>query len=107
MILGEKFEYDFLSGWIKYNRIQNGISQEALAYGICSTSHLSYFENGKKKLRGDIIEALLKKLNLHSSMESTDIGLIRQKFHKLMFEVEGFDYEAAEIVYTELLDILH
>lgn len=104
-ILGEKFEYDFLSGWIKYNRIQNGISQEALAHGICSTSHLSYFENGKKKLRGDIIEALLKKLNLHNSMEATDIGLLRQKFHNLMFQIEGFDYEAAKVIYNQLLDI--
>jgi hypothetical protein len=32
-ILGNKFEYDFLSAWIKYNRIKEGISQEALAHG--------------------------------------------------------------------------
>jgi transcriptional regulator with XRE-family HTH domain len=104
-IFGNKFEYDFLSGWIKYNRIEAGISQEALAHGICSTSHLSYFENGKKKLRGELIEALLKKLKITAIIGVSDIGLIRQKLHKLMFQVEGFEYEAAEVTFTELLSL--
>jgi transcriptional regulator with XRE-family HTH domain len=101
-ILGNKFEYDFLSAWIKYNRIKEGISQEALAHGICSTSHLSYFENGKKKLRSELIEALLKKLRITNITGAEDIGLIRQKFHILMFQVESFDYESAEITYNDL-----
>ncbi|MBW9158574.1 helix-turn-helix domain-containing protein [Clostridium tagluense] len=101
-ILGNKFEYDFLSAWIKYNRIKEGISQEALAHGICSTSHLSYFENGKKKLRSELIEALLKKLKITNITGTKDIGLIRQKFHILMFQVESFDYESSEITYNEL-----
>jgi len=102
-IFGKEFEYDFLSGWIKYNRIKADMSQEALAYGICSTSHLSYFENGRKKLRSELIEALLKKLNITTIVDINDIGLIRQKLHKLMFYIEGFDYEAAEEIYAELL----
>lgn len=101
-IFGNKFEYDFLAGWIKYNRIKESISQEALAYGICSTSHLSYFENGKKRLRSELIEALLRKLKITDIVGINDIGLIRQKFHKLMFQVESFDYESAEITYNEL-----
>ncbi|MGH4126042.1 MAG: helix-turn-helix domain-containing protein [Clostridium sp.] len=101
-IFSNKFEYDFLSAWIKYNRIKEGISQEALAHGICSASHLSYFENGKKKLRSELIEALLKKLKITNITGRKDIGLIRQKFHALMFQVESFDYESAEITYNEL-----
>lgn len=104
-VFGSEFEYDFLSGWIKYNRIEAGISQEALSHGICSTSHLSYFENGKKRLRGELIEALLKKLNITTIVEVNDIGIIRQKLHKLMFQVEGFEYEAAEAAFTELLSL--
>lgn len=30
-VLGNEFEYDFLSAWIKYNRTEAGISQEALS----------------------------------------------------------------------------
>jgi transcriptional regulator with XRE-family HTH domain len=101
-ILGNKFEYDFLSTWIKYNRIKEGISQEALAHGVCSTSHLSYFENSKKKLRSEIIEALLTKLRITNITGAKDIGLIRQKFNILMFQVESFDYESAEITYNYL-----
>lgn len=101
-IFGEKYEYDFLSVWIKYNRLKQGISQEALAYGICSPSHLSYFENGKKKLSSELITALLNKLKIINIKKLTDIGLIRQKFNKLLFEIESFDYEAAKITYTEL-----
>jgi hypothetical protein len=29
-IFDKELEYDFLSGWIKYNRLQNEISQDAL-----------------------------------------------------------------------------
>ena len=104
-IFDTKFEYDFLSGWIKYNRIIKGISQEALSHGICSPSHLSCFENGKKKLRRELIEALLLKLNIKSIIQINNIGLIRQKFHKLMFEIEGFDYESAELTYKEILEL--
>lgn len=102
-ILGSEFEYEFLSAWIRYNRIESGISQEALAHGICSVSHLSYFENSKKRLRADIIEALLKRLNITVIPAVQDIGLIRQSFHKLAFHIESFEYDTAEVIFTELL----
>ncbi|MDP4193388.1 MAG: helix-turn-helix transcriptional regulator [Bacteroidota bacterium] len=102
-IFDSELEYVFLSGWIKYNRLESGISQEALAHGICSVSHLSYFENGKKRLRGEIIEALLRKLKITSISSIKEIGLIRQKLHRLAFQIEGFEYDSAEATYTELL----
>lgn len=102
-IFGKEFEYDFLAGWIKYNRLKNNFSQEALAHGICSTSHLSYFENGKKKLRGDIIEALLKKLNISEIKEFGHIGLLRQKFYNMISQIESFNKEGAKTVYKELI----
>jgi len=102
-IFGRELEYNFLSGWIKYNRIESGISQEALAHGICSVSHLSYFENSKKRLRGEIIEALLKRLKITAIPDIKNIGLIRQKLTKLSFHVESFEYDAAELAFAELL----
>jgi len=101
-ILGEKFEYDFLSGWIKYNRIQNGISQEALAHGICSTSHLSYFENGKKKLRGDVIENLFKKLNILEIGDIKKISNMKYVFLKLRNYIETFNEPEATKLFKEI-----
>ncbi|MBL4935025.1 transcriptional regulator [Clostridium sp. YIM B02515] len=104
-ILGSEFEYDFLSCWIKYNRMESCISQEALAHGICSVSHLSYFENCKKRLRREIIEALLKRLKIATIPDVKYIGLIRQKLHKLAFYIESFEYDAAELAFAELLTL--
>lgn len=91
VILGKELEYDFLSAWIKYTRIKNGFSQEALAHGICSISHLSYFENGNKHLRKEIIESLLKKLNINNIDKLANIGLVRQKLNNMMNNIEGFN----------------
>jgi HTH-type transcriptional regulator, quorum sensing regulator NprR len=102
-IFGKKYEQDFLAGWIKYNRLQNNYSQEALAYGVCSISHLSYFENGKRTLRPEIIEALLKKLNIVEIVELGNVRLIRQKFYNMMLQIEALNFEGAKIVYSELL----
>lgn len=105
IVLGKELEYDFLSAWIKYTRIKNGYSQEALAHGICSISHLSYFENGKKRLRKEIIEALLQKLNIEKIDKLASIGLVRQKLNNMMNDIESFNYEGAKLIYDELLKI--
>lgn len=102
-ILGKELEYDFLSAWIRYTRIKNNFSQEFLAHGICSVSHLSYFENGKKHLRKEIIEALLKKLNIDKIDKLVNIGLVRQKLNTMMNDIESFNYESAKLIYSELL----
>jgi transcriptional regulator with XRE-family HTH domain len=105
MIFGKELEYDFLSAWIRYTRIKNNFSQEFLAHGICSVSHLSYFENGKKHLRKEIIEALLKKLNINRIDKLENIGLVRQKLNTMMNDIESFNYESAKLIYNELLKI--
>ncbi|AGF57329.1 transcriptional regulator with XRE-family HTH domain [Clostridium saccharoperbutylacetonicum] len=105
VILGKELEYDFLSSWIKYTRIKNGFSQEALAHGICSVSHLSYFENGKKHLRKEIIEALLKKLKITDLDKFTDIGKVRQKLNTMMNDIESYNFDGAKRIYKKLLKI--
>lgn len=101
-IYGVDFEYDFLSGWIKYNRLCSGISQEALSFGICSKSHLSYFENGKKKLRSEIIELLLKKLEIKEIIQIDSIGLIRKKFNNMALAIEYSNYDEATNLFEEI-----
>ena len=54
----------FTGAWVKYLRLEKGYTQGYVAHGICSISHLSYFENGKKKLHDDQIAAVLKKLDV-------------------------------------------
>lgn len=102
MIFEKELEYDFLSGWIRYTRIKKNLSQEALAHGICSTSHLSYFENGKKHLRPEIIEALLKKLNINLTDNLPNIGLIRQKLNIMKNDIESYNFDGAKEIHTEL-----
>lgn len=96
------FEYDFLASWIKYTRLKYRYTQAYLAHGICSTSHLSYFESGKKKLHADLIEALLDKLSLTEIKAIEPIGNIRQKFYTLLYEMECLNKEAAADIYGEL-----
>lgn len=102
-VFGVDLEYDFLSAWIKFNRLENHISQEALAYGICSTSYLSYFENGRKKLRPEIIEALLKRLNINEIKNIGQAGHVRQKFCNMLLQIESMDCKGAMLTYHEII----
>ena len=104
-IFGQTIEYNFLSSWIKYLRIKQDISQEALAYGICSTSHLCYFENGKRSLKEDIIEALLKKLGISKLDKNKNIGKIRQMFYSMIQEIEYLNFDSATNIYNELKEM--
>lgn len=72
-----------------------------MAQGICSPSHLSYFEKGKKQLREEIIQALLQRLNL-SPGAVADIGQIRHLLLRLATQVERLDYELAAETYAQL-----
>lgn len=101
-ILGTELEYDFISAWIKYTRLEKHYSQDALSHGICSTSHLCYFEKGERKLRPEIIEALLKKLDITEINDFESIGLLRQNLYNMLVEIEVGNHTAATAIYTEL-----
>lgn len=94
-LCGVKCEYDFIAAWIKYIRIKKGYSQEYVAHGICSVSHLSYFENGKKTLRKDVIEDILNKLHINKLDKFENIGLIRQKLNDMINNIESYNYDSA------------
>lgn len=102
VINGIEYDYKYCGAWIKYNRLKNDLSQEALAYKICSVSHLSYFENGKKKLHPDMVEALLKKLNFKALNQDMGVGSLRQMFSGLASSIEMFDYVRATELFNEI-----
>lgn len=102
IVFGEKLELKFLQSWIKYLRTEQNISQKGLAYGICSTSHLCYFENGKRPLQSEDIERILKKLGITNINKISDIGLIRQKLYNLLQAIENQDKDEAEIIYCSI-----
>ncbi|MDU0323332.1 transcriptional regulator [Clostridium butyricum] len=105
-VINEKiYDMNFLAAWIKYTRIKKHYSQEALCHGICSISHLSYFENGKKPLRPEIIQLLLQRLSLNLNDNLTNIGHIRQKFNTMTSYIETFDHKGAKKIYDELIAI--
>ena len=104
-INNKDYDINFLASWIKYTRLKKEYSQEALCHGICSISHLSYFENGKKSLRPEIIELLLKRLSLKIDDKLTNIGHIRHKFNTMASYVETYDHDGAKKIYNELLSI--
>lgn len=104
-VCGEQFDYCFIASWIKYIRIQKGYSQEYVAHGICSASYLSCFENGKRVMKKDTIEAILKKLDVDINMKFENIGLIRQNFSYMIRSIEEFDYKTAEHEYNKLCEI--
>ena len=106
-INNKDFDINFLAAWIKYTRIKKEYSQESLCHGICSISHLSYFENGKKTLRPEIIELLLNRLSLNIDDSITKIGHIRHKFITMASYIEGYDHDGAKKIYEELLSIEH
>lgn len=103
-VLGHDVEYNCLAGWLKYLRLDMGISQEALSYGICSISHLSYFENGKKKLRADIIECLFKKLHILEITDIKKISNLRYIFLKLRNYIETFNIPGSTKLFKEIED---
>lgn len=101
-VFGEEFEYDFLSGWLKYLRLKSGYSQEYLSKGICSKSHLSYFENGKKRLRPEVVESLLEKLGMKEIPNLRAIGHIRKMFYDMIGAIEFNSLDDANNIYNEL-----
>lgn len=96
------FEYDFLSAWIKYNRITKGFSQEYVSHGICSPSHLSYFENGKKKLAPDLIERILSHMGIREIPSLNNIGSIRKTLINFISELEFRNHRNAKMLFEDI-----
>jgi transcriptional regulator with XRE-family HTH domain len=89
---------------IYYFRKSKGFTQEQLANGICSVSHLSKIENGHEKPSSDILVHLCRRLNIsESDIESEeDINAISLLLHEWYTLIVNKDTEAASQKHTYL-----
>ena len=92
----------FTGAWVKYLRLEKGYTQGYVAHGICSISHLSYFENGKKKLHDDQIAAVLKKLDVSEMTVPKDIQHIHTIMENMLTHIEDYDCESSTNEYEKL-----
>ena len=67
-----------ISDVIRDARIRNGMTQEALAFGICSVSTLSKIENGRRMPQVRVFEALMDRMG-----ESSERCLVYAGEHEL------------------------
>ena len=67
-----------ISEAIRSARIKNGMTQETLAFGICSVSTLSKIENGRRKPQMGLIEALMDRMG-----EPTHLCIVYVSQHEL------------------------
>src|SRR5574344_1927055 len=92
----------FTGAWVKYLRLEKGYTQGYVAHGICSISHLSYFENGKKKLHDDQIATVLKKLDVSEMTVPKDIQHIHTIMENMLTHIEDYDCESSTNEYEKL-----
>ena len=71
---------DYISLLIHNKRIEKGYSLESLSKGICSVSYLSKLESGTITVKDDIVDLILKKLDLN----------INEDLGELSTKVDGF-----------------
>ena len=64
---------DFRCVLIHNKRTKLGWSMESLCKGICSVSYLSKLEKGNIEIKEDIIDALLKKLDINLEKDLDNI----------------------------------
>lgn len=98
----DRYGASFTGAYIKYLRLQNGYNQEYVSHGICSVSHLSYFENGKKRLHSDQISMILKKFGISEMKVPDDIVQIHTIMQNMLTHIEDYDDESARVEFDRL-----
>lgn len=88
---------------IKVYRIERGISQEELAYGICSTSNLSRIESGEQNPTRATYEAIMQRMGLDSSIYPSFLNEEEVEIQNLKHDINehiswGMFEKAEEIV---------
>lgn len=89
---------DYRGMYIQQMRKEKEYSLEALSHGICSVSYLSKIENGEVCASDEILNLLLKKLNV-KIIEDTNLEDVKQQlnsFFELLFE---YDVRIYDVVY--------
>jgi len=69
---------------IKFHREDSGLTQEQLAQGICSTTHLSKIERGITEYSSEITDLLARKLGI-------DMDVERSRYHSLQAKLSKWN----------------
>jgi HTH-type transcriptional regulator, quorum sensing regulator NprR len=69
---------------IKFHREDSGLTQEQLARGICSTTHLSKIERGITEYSSEITDLLAKRLGINMDVE-------RSRYHSLQVKLSEWN----------------
>lgn len=69
---------------IKFHREDSGLTQEQLAQGICSTTHLSKIERGITEYSSEITDLLARKLGINMDVE-------RSRYHSLQAKLSEWN----------------
>ncbi|MFD1738336.1 tetratricopeptide repeat protein [Bacillus salitolerans] len=87
---------------IKNVRKGKQLTQESLAYGICSVSHLSKIENGSKEVNEQTISLLTRKLDVDFKKIQKDIYSYKLKLNDMYKSIVYQDQESANQKYVAI-----
>jgi transcriptional regulator with XRE-family HTH domain len=91
-----------IGAYIRYLRIQNGMTQEELANGICSVPYLSKVENNRLIPSEEIVNLLLKKLGIQIKEIDHFVHTFRQKLTEGNYAIKIKDRKSATKVFEEI-----
>ena len=100
-------QYKSLGDFIRNLRVERGIKQRELAYGILSVSNLSRLENGEQLPSKDKLDAILQRLGLNSKeiysyfLDDKEYE-INKKCDDLLSLIANNKNQEAEIILNEL-----
>lgn len=86
----------FPSALIRYERLKRNWSQEGLCEGICAVSYLSKIEQGKAEPSDDILQALMRRLDLewHGGEEAQEVRGLLEELLEAELSMDGETHAA-------------
>ncbi|HDX9634227.1 helix-turn-helix domain-containing protein [Bacillus cereus group sp. MYBK108-2] len=87
---------------IRHYRLKLGMTQSALASGICSISHLSKIENNSYKVNKEILSLLLERLNIDLNTENRKIQEIRDSIYEFIESLHYIDEDQISKKFSNL-----
>lgn len=94
---------DYISLLIHNKRIEKGYSLESLSKGICSVSYLSKLESGTITVKDDIVDLILKKLDLNIN---EDLGELSAKVNEFYNSFSLFIFDQVSYFTEKEINLL-
>ncbi|MGL4522834.1 MAG: helix-turn-helix domain-containing protein, partial [Bacilli bacterium] len=87
---------------IRNERLRQGLTQAQLCDQICSVSHLSKLENGIQGISYEIIEFLLKKLEVSLDEYEEKQQILEEQLHQFYGNIYHLEYKRAKEIMQDL-----